>query len=112
MSMRRKSSALAVAAGVILVSGGCARDVLGPQARPGDAPTVRIRVASQVATEGPALIVVDGVEQEAVPGRLAQLAPVDIHSVEVLRGPAATRIYGTKASGGAIVITTRRGGEQ
>lgn len=112
MSMRRKSCALAVAAGVILVSGGCARDVLAPQARPGDAPVLRVVVPAQVATDGPALIVIDGVEQEAVQGRLQQLDPVDIHSVEVIRGPAATRIYGTKASGGAIVIRTKRGAEQ
>jgi TonB-dependent SusC/RagA subfamily outer membrane receptor len=112
MSMRRKSCALAVAAGVILVSGGCGRDVLAPQARPGDAPTVQVIVPARVATEGPALIVVDGVEQEAAPGRLTRLDPVDIRSVEVLKGPAATRIYGTKARGGAIVITTKRGAGQ
>ncbi|MEO6254420.1 MAG: SusC/RagA family TonB-linked outer membrane protein [Ferruginibacter sp.] len=41
--------------------------------------------------------------------RIADLNPNDIESVTVLKGPEATALYGSQASGGAIVITTRKG---
>ena len=41
--------------------------------------------------------------------RIADLNPNDIESVEVLKGAAASAIYGSKAANGVIVITTKRG---
>src|SRR6185295_2246053 len=41
--------------------------------------------------------------------RIADLDPNDIESVEVLKGAAASAIYGSKASNGVILITTKRG---
>lgn len=41
--------------------------------------------------------------------RIADLNPNDIESVTVLKGPEATALYGSQASSGAIVITTKRG---
>ena len=41
--------------------------------------------------------------------RIADLNPDDIASVEVLKGASATSIYGSKASAGVIVITTKKG---
>jgi TonB-linked SusC/RagA family outer membrane protein len=44
-------------------------------------------------------------------GNLAQdINPDDIESITVLKGPAATALYGNRASEGAIVITTKKGG--
>jgi TonB-dependent SusC/RagA subfamily outer membrane receptor len=40
---------------------------------------------------------------------LLSVAPQDIERVEVLKGPAAAALYGTQASNGAILITTKRG---
>ncbi|MDQ6813840.1 MAG: TonB-dependent receptor plug domain-containing protein, partial [Bacteroidota bacterium] len=40
--------------------------------------------------------------------RIADLNPNDIESVTVLKGPEATALYGSQASGGAIVITTKK----
>jgi TonB-linked SusC/RagA family outer membrane protein len=40
--------------------------------------------------------------------RIADLNPADIESVTVLKGPEATALYGSQASSGAILITTRR----
>src|SRR4030095_9492058 len=40
--------------------------------------------------------------------RIAHLNPSDIESMTVLKGPEAAALYGTQASGGAIVITTRK----
>ena len=44
-------------------------------------------------------------------GPLADINPSDIERIEVVRGPAATAVYGTEASGGVIQIFTRRGQE-
>jgi TonB-linked SusC/RagA family outer membrane protein len=41
--------------------------------------------------------------------RIADLNPADIASIEVLKGAAASSIYGSKASNGVVVITTKRG---
>jgi TonB-linked SusC/RagA family outer membrane protein len=47
-------------------------------------------------------------EADAV-NRIADLNPNDIASIEVLKGAAASSIYGSKASNGVVVITTTRG---
>ena len=43
--------------------------------------------------------------------RIADLNPNDIENVTVLKGPEATALYGSQASSGAIVITTKKGGD-
>lgn len=47
--------------------------------------------------------------QDAQVNRAADLNPNDVESIEVLKGASASAIYGSKASNGVIVITTRRG---
>ncbi|TVR64915.1 MAG: SusC/RagA family TonB-linked outer membrane protein [Gemmatimonadales bacterium] len=47
-------------------------------------------------------------EADAV-NRIADLNPADIESIEILKGAAASSIYGSKASNGVVVITTNRG---
>ncbi|MGH7531366.1 MAG: SusC/RagA family TonB-linked outer membrane protein [Gemmatimonadales bacterium] len=41
--------------------------------------------------------------------RVADINPADIASIEILKGAAASSIYGSKASNGVVVITTKRG---
>lgn len=41
--------------------------------------------------------------------RIADINPDDIESIEVLKGPSAAAIYGTRANAGVIIITTKRG---
>ncbi|MBI4503561.1 MAG: SusC/RagA family TonB-linked outer membrane protein [Gemmatimonadetes bacterium] len=53
---------------------------------------------STIATQG-----------ENAVNRIADLNPNDIESVEVLKGAAASAIYGSKASNGVIMVTTKRG---
>jgi TonB-dependent starch-binding outer membrane protein SusC len=48
-------------------------------------------------------------EQDLSPNRIADLNPEDIESIEVLKGASASAIYGSKASAGVIVITTKKG---
>ncbi|MCF2488377.1 SusC/RagA family TonB-linked outer membrane protein [Dyadobacter sp. CY347] len=48
-------------------------------------------------------------EQFANTNRAADINPDDIESISVLKGPAATALYGLRASNGAIIMTTKRG---
>lgn len=50
-------------------------------------------------------------EQFSSTNRLADINPNDIENVSILKGPAATALYGSLAQNGAIVITTKRGQE-
>ena len=47
-------------------------------------------------------------EDDAV-NRVADINPADIENIEILKGAAASSIYGSKAANGVVVITTRRG---
>jgi len=47
--------------------------------------------------------------QEDPVNRIADISPDDIESIEVLKGSSAAAIYGSKASAGVILITTKRG---
>ena len=49
------------------------------------------------------------VSEYAGPSALDQIDPNSIESIEVLKGPSATAIYGSDAANGVIVITTKRG---
>jgi len=76
--------------------------------RPGnDGASLKIRGDISVNDIGP-MILIDGVE--AYGWELGQMNPQDVESVSVLKDAAAA-IYGTKAAGGVIMITTKRGKE-
>ncbi|HEX6372156.1 MAG TPA: SusC/RagA family TonB-linked outer membrane protein [Longimicrobium sp.] len=53
----------------------------------------------------------DASNQDNATNRIADLNPEDIESIEVLKGASAAAIYGSKASNGVIIVTTRRGRE-
>jgi TonB-linked SusC/RagA family outer membrane protein len=103
---------------------------------PGGGSIVRVRGVTTIIGSFTPLYVVDGVIvsdaqlatgtnflTEAIRGRLApttdnqdnganriaDLNPYDIEKVEVLKGAAASAIYGSKASNGVVLITTKRG---
>lgn len=101
---------------------------------PGGGNRVRIRGISSILGSAQPLYVIDGVitsdvsigqgtnlvtraagtaisaiTQEAPVNRISDINPNDIESIDVLKGSAAAAIYGSKASGGVIIITTKRG---
>jgi TonB-linked SusC/RagA family outer membrane protein len=47
--------------------------------------------------------------QDQIVNRIADLNPNDIESIQVLKGPSAASIYGSKGTNGVILITTKRG---
>ncbi|HEX6225503.1 MAG TPA: SusC/RagA family TonB-linked outer membrane protein [Chryseolinea sp.] len=71
---------------------------------PGAAPVVQIRGVGTVNNTQP-LYVIDGFPT----GDLNSLNPKDIESLEVLKDASAAAIYGSRASNGVILITTKKG---
>lgn len=57
----------------------------------------------------PALLVVDGVPYNNL--TLRDIPTDDIESMDVLKGPTASALYGSRASGGVFLITTKKGSE-
>lgn len=79
--------------------------VMSGQGRPGqDGSTIRVRGVGTMNTAGP-YILIDGVES----GTMNAVDPNDIESISVLKDAASAAIYGSKASNGVILITTKRG---
>ncbi len=72
---------------------------------PGDVANVQIRGISSVNGSNTPLYVVDGVPYSGDPG----LSPQEIESIDVLKDAASAAIYGTRGSGGVILITTKKG---
>ncbi len=70
---------------------------------------VAIAPGTNIVTGAGARTNVAVASQETPVNRVSDLNPNDIESVEVLKGAAASAIYGSKASNGVIVITTKRG---
>lgn len=84
----------------------------------GDQSAIRIRGANSISNSSQPLIVLDGVplnttEQGNVLSTrynpLADINPNDIASIDVLKDASAAAIYGSRASNGVLVITTKRG---
>jgi TonB-dependent SusC/RagA subfamily outer membrane receptor len=78
----------------------------------GESKGVRVRLKEEVAgklnADGPKpLIIVDGVIMSD-PDAIADLPPDEIESIEVIKGGAAEALYGERAAGGVILVTTKR----
>lgn len=73
---------------------------------PGSGFKIRVRGANSFSSNNP-LYVVDGF----IGASTSNLAPEDIESVNVLKDASATAIYGNRASGGVVIITTKKGKE-
>lgn len=76
----------------------------------GNAPTVRLRGVTSVSLGSAPLIVVDNVRVGAGGGGgLDTINPEEIESIDVIKGPSASALYGTAAANGVLVIKTKRG---
>lgn len=82
--------------------------------QPGAPASIRIHGASTFGSANP-LYVVDGMPLGGAGGKnassnpLASINPADIETMEVLKDASATAIYGSRASNGVIIITTKKG---
>jgi iron complex outermembrane receptor protein len=80
--------------------------------KPGAGSSIIIRGGSSLNASNDPLYVVDGVTLEGSnggPGILSQLNPIDIESFTILKDASASAIYGSRASNGVIIITTKKG---
>lgn len=92
-------------AGVSVVSNG---------GTPGGSATIRIRGGASLSASNDPLIVIDGLAMDnagvqGLANPLSMVNPNDIESFTVLKDASATAIYGSRASNGVIVITTKKG---
>lgn len=102
--------------------------VMFPNGVAGIAPRIRIRGINSITVSNDPIIVIDGVRVEnsvgfdfggaqfstagsrlRSTGRLADLIPAEIESIDIIKGPSAATLYGTDAANGVIVINTKRG---
>ncbi len=85
----------------------------------GTSSSIRIRGNSSLSLSNEPLIVVDGVriDNSPAPGNFSTqrinnfngINPEDIESIDILKGPSASALYGTAAANGVLVIKTKRG---
>lgn len=74
---------------------------------PGSVGTIRIRMGASLSANNDPLVVIDGVPVESA--SLSFINPNDIETYTVLKDASATAIYGSRASNGVIIITTKKG---
>ncbi|MDM7926975.1 MAG: TonB-dependent receptor plug domain-containing protein, partial [bacterium] len=99
-------------------------EVTSQSGEPGAASYIRIRGANSITGGTQPLFVVDGspVSNESVfsdntlghdgvseMNRASDVNPEDIESIEILKGPAASAIYGSRAANGVVMVQTKKG---
>jgi TonB-linked SusC/RagA family outer membrane protein len=110
-------------------------NIIANSGAPGGGISVRLRGVSSINLTTEPLYVIDGIivdnsqfltgagsrafsgatttsnasSQDQAPNRIADINPADIETIEILKGPSAAAMYGTRANAGVIVITTKRG---
>ena len=89
-------------------------NVVTSSGAPGSGSTIRIRSGASLSASNDPLIVIDGVpvDNSTIEGGsnlIGGINPNDIETFTVLKDASATAIYGSRASNGVIVITTKKG---
>src|SRR5690606_21077242 len=74
-----------------------------PSGDPNATTQINLRGLNSINGSQNPLVIIDG-----VPGNITTVAPEDIESIDVLKDGSAAAIYGTRATGGVILITTRK----
>lgn len=82
--------------------------------QPGSSSSIRIRGGSSLSAKNDPLVVIDGVimnnsAPDGLSNPLSTVNPADIESFTVLKDASAAAIYGSRASNGVIIITTKKG---
>ncbi len=105
---------MATSASDMLVGKAAGVSVITDGGAPGAGAQIRVRGGSSMSASNDPLIVIDGVpvDNEGVNGMsnpLATVHPADIETFTILKDASATAIYGSRASNGVIIITTKKG---
>jgi TonB-dependent starch-binding outer membrane protein SusC len=87
----------------------------------GSASRIRIRGSNSISLSNDPLLIIDGIRVNSSsessridvggqsPSRFNDINPDDIENIEIIKGPAASALYGTAAANGVIQVTTKRG---
>lgn len=99
-----------------LLNGRVAGLTITTNGAPGSGSDIRIRGGASLGASNDPLIVIDGlpIDNGASGGStsaLASINPNDIESFSILKDASATAIYGSRASNGVIIITTKKGSQ-
>ena len=109
-------------------------DIRANSGAPGGGMSIRLRGVTSVFGDQQPLFIIDGVyvdnssislgtnivteaagggntatNQDDASNRIADIDPEDIENIEILKGASAAAIYGSRAAGGVVIITTKRG---
>ena len=84
---------------------GLSINMLGANAEGSEFQT-RIRGSNSISASNTPLIVLDGVPFN---GRISEINPNDVQSMEILKDASSTAIYGSRGANGVILITTKKG---
>jgi TonB-linked SusC/RagA family outer membrane protein len=92
------------------IQGKIAGVTIVPSGQPGSGTNILLRSPTSISKSISPLIVVDGVIQaQNFVGATADLEGIDIESIEVVKGAAASSLFGARAASGVIQIQTKRG---
>lgn len=105
---------MATSASDLLVGKAAGVSVITDGGAPGAGATIRVRGGSSMSASNDPLIVIDGVpvdntEIKGMGNPLSTVHPNDIETFTILKDASATAIYGSRASNGVIIITTKKG---
>ncbi len=78
-------------------------------AKPGDDATIKIRGTNTINMSTDPIYVVDGLVMDNFGGGFNSINLNDVASIEVLKDASATALYGSRASNGVVVVTTKKG---
>ncbi len=81
-------------------------EVTSQTGAPGASISVRVRGSSSISSSNDPLYIVDGIPVES---GLNNLSPNDIESISVLKDASSAAIYGSRASNGVVLVTTKSG---
>lgn len=114
LSTEKLSKTMATSASDMLVGQVAGVNIMSNGGEPGSPSAIRIRGGSSAKASNDPLIVIDGVpvDSKGIDGMANPLSSVnsnDIESFTVLKDASATAIYGSRASNGVIIITTKKG---
>ncbi|HBN01901.1 MAG TPA: SusC/RagA family TonB-linked outer membrane protein, partial [Rikenellaceae bacterium] len=80
--------------------------IISSSGQPGDDASIVIRGTGSMSASNSALIVVDGVPYN---GSISDINPSDIESISVSKDAVSNSLYGSRAAGGVVMITTKSG---
>src|SRR5205085_4021983 len=80
--------------------------IAGGSSQPGSAPAIRLRSATSLTGRQDPLVIVDGTISRL---SLADINSEDIERIEIIKGAAASSLYGSDAANGVVQIFTKRG---